>query len=196
MDSVAQHVLDALYARRSIRVYRPEPVAQEQLETLLKAAMAAPSACNIQPWAFIVVTAPEALARVKAAIPENGDYNAPAAIVVCGYPELIPWEGDNGLADAAAAIENILTAATALGLGTVWIGGFEADRLREALDIPPEVVPLGVVYVGHPAEAKEPRTQYLDEAVFWQKYDPARPVRPRPGCLVWPKGYTPPADER
>ena len=169
------HVFQALYDRRSIRAYQEsQPVEQDKLIQLLKAAMAAPSACNIQPWAFVVVSEPDGMARLRAAIGENGDYNAPAAFVVCGHPALIPWDGDEGLADCSAAIENMLTAATAMGLGTVWIGGFDRAVIRQLLGIPEDAAPLGIVYVGYPAESHAPRTQYLEEAVHWQVYDPTR----------------------
>ncbi|NLX35586.1 MAG: nitroreductase family protein [Chloroflexi bacterium] len=188
MNLSEQHVFDALYARRSIRLYRDQPVEQAKLVRLLQAAMAAPSACNIQPWEFVVVSEPEGMARLREVIPENGHYNAPAAIVVCGCPELIPWDDDDGGADCCAAIENMLIAAVAMGLGSVWIGGFDRGAIRALLDIPAQVVPIGIVYLGYPAEAKEPRTQYLPTAVHWQHYDTARPRDRRPGSLLAGKG--------
>ena len=184
MRSNEEQVFAALYARRSIRFYQDRPVEREKLVKLLKAAMAAPSACNIQPWEFVVVTEPEAVVQIKGTIAKWGDWNAPAVIVVCSYPALIPWQGGDGKEDCAAAIENILVAATAMGLGTVWIGGFDPAVVRTTLDIPESVVPIGLVYVGYPAEEKEPRTQYLEEAVHWQKYDATRTPQPREGRIV------------
>lgn len=185
MSQYEDHVFQALFGRRSIRAYRDDrQVAQADIVKLLQAAMAAPSACNIQPWEFVVVTEPEPLSRVKATTGSNGQYNAPVAIVVCGVSALIPWPGDDGTADCAAAIENLLTAATAMGLGTVWIGGFDRAALRQALDIPESITPVGMVYLGYPAEEKEPRTQYLAEAVHWQRYDSTRQPERRPGSLV------------
>jgi nitroreductase len=184
-DQYEEHVFDAIYGRRSIRAYQEgKEVEHDKIVKLLKAGMAAPSACNIQPWEFIVVTDKETVGLIRRSIREYGNYNAPLVIVVCGYREFIPWEDDNGEADCCAAIENMLIAATAMGLGSVWIGGFDAPSIRAILDIPGNVVPIGVVYLGYPAESKEPRTQYLEEAVYWQKYDPAREHWPRPGSLV------------
>ena len=74
--------------------------------------MAAPSACNIQPWESIVVTDKEALSAIKSSIEQYGNYNAPLIIIVCGYSEFIPWDDDNGIVDCCAAIENMLIAAT------------------------------------------------------------------------------------
>jgi len=75
-------MIDTIYARRSIRKYQERPVEREKLETLLKAAMAAPSARNGKPWEFVVVTEPEGMAKVRSAMVFGG-YNAPAAIIVC-----------------------------------------------------------------------------------------------------------------
>lgn len=185
MTPIEETVFATIYARRSIRSYQEDrPVEPEKILKLLQAAMAAPSACNIQPWEFIVVTEAEKLAAVKASIPQFGNYNAPLIIVVCSYAQYIPWEGDDGVIDCAAAIENMLIAAAALDLGSVWIGGFDRAALRALLDIPADVVPQGVVYLGYPAEHPQPRTKYVEEAVFWQKYDPQRPHPPRPGNLL------------
>jgi len=180
-----QPVFDAIFSRRSIRVYQPgREIEREKIIKLLQAAMAAPSACNIQPWEFIVLQGEEALGRVKPLLLEHGNYNPPLVMVVCGYPDDIPWEGDTGRADCCAAIQNMLLAATVMGLGSVWIGGFDADALRQSLDIPERVVPQAVVYFGYPAESKQPRTKYLEEAVHWGKYDPTRQHKPRPGNIL------------
>lgn len=184
MSEYEKHVFQVLWARRSIRHYQDRAVEQDKIIQLLQAAMAAPSACNIQPWEFIVVTDPDRVSAIKQSIVRWGNYNAPLIIVVCGYAKLIPWQGDNGIADCCAAIENMLIAATAMGLGSVWIGGFDPPSIRRLLDIPEDVEPIGVVYFGYPAEHPEPRTQYLEEAVYWQKYDPDREHRPRPGDLI------------
>ena len=185
MDPFEQHVFDAIYARRSIRAYQEgREVEQEKIMNLLKAAMAAPSACNIQPWEFVVVTDKETTSSIKQSIPQFGNYNAPLIIVVCSYAKYIPWENDEGLVDCSAAIENMLIAATAMQLGSVWIGGFDRAAIRSILDIPEHVVPAGVIYFGYPAEHPEPRTKYVEEAVYWQKYDPEREHEHRPGSLI------------
>lgn len=179
-------VLDALYARRSVRSYvEGRRVEEEKIRQLLQAAMAAPSACNIQPWEFIVVSDDAKLQAMKDSIEKYAQYNAPLAIVVCGNPRWIPWEGDFGLIDCSAAMENMLIAANALGLGSVWIGGFRKDALRRILDIPEDVHPAAVAYFGYPAQAMpEPRTQYQEDAVHWQGYERGRAYPKRPGCIV------------
>ncbi len=185
MSQVEQQVFDAIFGRRSVRAYvEDREVEPAKIRRLLEAAMAAPSACNLQPWEFIVVTDPERVHAIKGSIARWGDYNAPLIIVVCGDPDRIPWDGDHGVLDCAAAIENMLIAAPALGLGGVWIGGFDRRAIRDLLNIPEPVVPVGVVYLGYPAEQHEPRTKYLDEAVHWQVYDAERERHPRPGRIV------------
>ena len=76
--------------------------------------------------------------------------------------------------DCSAAIENILLAVTAMGLGAVWIGDIDGDAIRKLLEIPDHVAVNSVVLFGYPAEDKTPRTQYAEEAVYWQKYEPKR----------------------
>ncbi|MDD3243985.1 MAG: nitroreductase family protein [Eubacteriales bacterium] len=166
-------VYDAILARRSIRIFLETPVAHDKIERLLKAAMAAPSACNLQPWAFIVVDDPQVLARVKETT-EHGQYNAPLAIVVCGVTQHIPWEGDGWMQDCGAAAQNMMLAGTELGLASVCIGGFDEDALREALEIPGDVQSLCIIEFGCPAYARPPMTWYTEEAVHWQKFDPSK----------------------
>lgn len=165
-----------LFARRSIRSFTAEPVAPAQIEMLLKAAMAAPSAANRKPWHFVVVTD----ARVRAALAQAHPHaamvaGAPLALVPCGEPSLsMPDRPDYWVQDLAAATENILLAATGLGLGAVWCGVHPVpDRvsaLRRLLGIPDNVVPFALIAVGHPAESKEPRTQYDPERVHRDRW--------------------------
>lgn len=168
-------VLDLVFSRRSIRAYQDRKLEWVILVDLLKAAMAAPTAANAQPWEFIVLDESEPLAELKSRLP-YGKYNAPAVIVVCGNPQI----GNNPagkkfwVQDCSAAIENILIAATGMGLGTVWVGIYPNEErvkaVQEALNMPEHVIPLGAVYVGYPAEHKEPRTQYNEQRVHWQAY--------------------------
>ena len=174
MDQTNTPVFDAIMARRSIRQFQPRAVEREKIDALLRAAMAAPSACNLQPWAFVVVDQPEGLKSVREAA-QHGRYETPLAIAVLGMPGHIPWDGDGWQQDCGAAMENMLLAAVEMGLGSVWIGGFDAEALKAALAIPEGVEPMAIAYIGYPAEQKAPRTYYTEEAVHWQKYDAAKP---------------------
>jgi len=158
--------IDNLFARRSIRAFTSEPVTPAQVEMLLKAAMAAPSAANRRSWHFVVVSDPGVRAKLAAVHPHaQMVLQSPLAIVPCGEPALsIPDRQDYWIQDLAAATENILLAATGMGLGAVWCGVHPVPErvrgLRDVLGIPEGVVPFALVPIGHPAEAKEPRTQY------------------------------------
>jgi nitroreductase len=168
-------IMDIIYARRSIRKYQEKPVEKEKLELLLKAAMAAPTAMNIQPWEFVVVTDPEMMKQIRTTM-MFGKFFAPAAIVVCGNTSFFkhPMANRFWVQDCSAATENILLAAVGLGLGTVWLGvhsihNFE-KQISEHLQLPSQVKPLNVIYIGYPAEEKPARTQYRADRVHWGKY--------------------------
>ena len=148
--------LEMLFTRRSIRSYTSEPVSDEDLTTILEAGMNAPSANNRQPWHFVVVDDGEKLDAIMKAHPYTRMLaEAPMAIVVCG---------DTGVSesfwvqDCSAATENILLAARALGLGTVWCGVYpreaRVDAIRDLFDVPETMVPLNVIALGHPDEEK------------------------------------------
>ncbi len=168
-------ILEIIFKRRSIRKYTDQPVEPEKLELLLQAAMAAPSAMNCKPWEFVVVTDPGKMAQFRQRL-VFGDRNAPAAIVVCGNPSLStnPTARLFWVQDCSLAGENILIAAVGLGLGTVWIGVHPVAEfvrtVREITGLPKRVTPLGLLYVGYPAEEKSARTQYDKKRVHWQEY--------------------------
>lgn len=156
---------DNIFARRSIRRYTSERVSEEYIRTLLEAAMAAPSANNLKPWHFIVVTDRAMLDRLSAAHPYAGMLReATAAVAVVGDPAISEsyWEQD-----CSAATENLLVAAAGLDLGTCWLGvhprGDRVAKIGGLLGVPEDKNVLALIAVGHPAETKEPRTQY-DEA--------------------------------
>ena len=167
--------LESIFNRRSIRKYTDQLVEPETLDLLLKAAMAAPSAMNCRPWEFVAITDPEILAQFRKRL-IFGNRNAPAAILVCGNPSLStnPAARLFWVQDCSAAAENILIAAVSLGLGTVWVGIHPvAQFVRVAQDIiglPKHVTPLGLLYIGYPAEEKPARTQYNEHKVYWQTY--------------------------
>ena len=169
-------ILETIFRRRSIRKYTGQPLNQETITLLLQAAMAAPTACNSQPWEFVVVTEPEMLARVRSKLP-FARQNAPCAIVVLGNPDRANNAAGRGFweQDCSAAMENMHIAAVGLGLGSVWIGIHPVapfvKAVREALNIPENVIPLGMMHVGYPAEEKPARTQYDEHKVFWQVYE-------------------------
>ena len=164
-------MLDMIKKRRSIRKYTAQTVTDEQIRQLLEAAMAAPSGSNIQSWEFVVVRDP-GLKRQLAQTHTWSYMAADAAVVfvVCGNERA----SHHWIADASAATENLLLAATALNLGGVWVGIYpNSDReahVRRALAIPDGIRVLCLVPVGHPAESKPPRTQYEDSKVHYERW--------------------------
>lgn len=184
------NTIECIYKRRSIRKYKDTEVDREKLETLIRAAMAAPSAANRQPWEFIVVTEGGRMKELKDVL-FFGQYDAPAAIIICGNMKLaFPNSGrEYWVQDCSAAAENLMLAAVELGLGTVWIGIYpEPQKMKplcRVLNIPENVLPLGVIYVGYPDEEKEPRTQYNEKRVYWQEYEPKRKHKARPKNLKY-----------
>ncbi len=155
-------MIKTIFARRSIRKYTGEPVPEETITTILEAAMAAPSASNRKPWHFVTVTERATLNRLADAHKYGKMlHEAPLCIVVCGDESVAQrfWQQD-----CSAATQNILLAAQALGLGSVWCGVYPSEeRVREIgeiLGIKAPVKPLNLIAVGYPAEKKDPRTQY------------------------------------
>ncbi|MGD9607794.1 MAG: nitroreductase family protein [Desulfovibrionaceae bacterium] len=148
-------LFEVIHTRRSIRSFSAEPVSEADLEAVLRAAMAAPSAGNEQPWHFVVVTD----RSVLEAIPNFHPYaamckKAPAAIVVAAELALEKYPG-NWVLDCAAAAENLMLAARGLGLGAVWCGLYpEQDRMAgmaQLLKFPEGAVAHALVVLGHPA---------------------------------------------
>lgn len=183
----APSALDVIMARTSIRNFTGDPVSKEQLETILKAGMAAPTAMNVQPWRFVVVTDKDKIAEVFAAGPRGGMFTtAGAVIVVCGQttvmmkpfgqPDAPETEQPNKFwyEDCSAAAENILLAAKALGLGAVWTAGYPAEEriapIAAALGIPENVVPLCIIPVGVPAEDPAPKDKWKPENIHYEKW--------------------------
>lgn len=162
--------IECIYQRRSIRKFKEDPVDEGLIDQLLQAAMAAPSACNKQPWAFYVVynqEKREALRKVS----KYSNHQAPLAIVVCGNIKrsLSTKANDFWIQDCSAATENILLASTALGLGSLWCGIYPVkssiQRIKTILGLPKEMIPLGLIYIGYPDEVKLARTQYATSFV-------------------------------
>jgi nitroreductase len=159
---VTRDLISTIFSRRSIRKYTDQPVSELDIQTLLEAAMAAPSASNRRPWHFVLVDDRDVLKRLAEVHPyAKMLYEAPLCIAVCGDTRISDryW-----VQDCSAATENLLLAAAALGLGAVWLGVHpNADRVAavaDILSIPPETPPLNLISIGHPAEEKGARTQY------------------------------------
>jgi nitroreductase len=166
-------MLETIRKRRSIRKYQDRPIQDDIIETLLRAAMQAPSARNLQPWEFIVIRDRETLGRIpdyhpySSMVPEAG-----AAVLVCGNTVR---QVDPGYIaqDCSAAVENLLLEAVNQGLGAVWLGVFprkeRIDGMVELFDLPPHIIPVALVSLGYPAE----------DPGFQDRYDPEKVHRER-----------------
>ncbi len=150
--------MEAILTRRSIRRFEKDPIPDEIIEKILKAAMYAPSAGNQQPWHFVVIRDRETLDKIpsvhKHALMAK---EAQAAILVCGDAKLDKHDG-MWVQDCSAATQNLLLAAHALGLGGVWCGVYPRgpiiEGLRELLDLPDHVYPFALIPLGYPKERK------------------------------------------
>lgn len=168
--------LQNIFSRRSARRFTGQPVEEGMIRDLLEAAMAAPSAVAKDPWHFVVMQNPQTLERIAAGL-ANGRFLAQAAagIAVCGDLQRA-HEGELSflLQDCSAATENILIAATQLGLGSCWLGVHPwTDRIqmvREVLKLPTGIVPVCLVAIGWPAQRAEPRTRFRGNAVHYEQW--------------------------
>lgn len=180
--------LEVIKARTSIRSFTGEKLTEDQIHTLLDAAMAAPTDANIQPWRFIVITDDE----IKSGLYQGAKHKhmvetAGAVIIVCGETtrmarphnasedaEPVPTPNKYWFEDCSAATENLLLAATALDLGAVWLSCYPSerivDRIRAYLGIPENVTPLAIVPVGYPAEQPEPKNKWNPDYIHYDKW--------------------------
>ncbi len=176
MDSDIKKNLDFIFGRRSIRVFAPGEVSDEQVKTLLEAAMAAPSAVAKDPWRFVVVRNRQTLNKIAEVLP-NGKMlpDAAVGIVVCGDIEAAhDRQLSYLLQDCSAAIENLLLAAHVLGLGACWLGVHPRENriaaIKRILSLPEQIIPVSVIAVGKPGEVKEPRTRYSEDKVHYERW--------------------------
>ncbi len=167
--------LEVIHNRKSVRHFTDQPVSKDQLETLVRAGMAAPTAVNRQPWAFYVITARETLDALGEQLPyAKMLFQAQAAIVVCGDMEKAGNLKDKGywVQDCSAATENILLAAESIGLGAVWTASYPYNDRTKAvireLDLPENHIPLNVIPIGYPTGEDKPKDKWKPGNVFWR----------------------------
>lgn len=167
-------VFEAIYNRRSIRKYEDRDVPQELVRELLGAAMMAPSAGNAQPWQFVVIDDREKLAATKDINPYAAmAKGAPLGILVCGDLSLEKYPG-YWVQDCSAAVQNILLAAHAKGLGAVWTGIHPIEErvsgFRNSFKLPENVIPLALIVLGWPAQEAKPKDRYKEERIHMNEW--------------------------
>ncbi len=171
-------ISEAIEGRRSIRRFKKQRVSKETVTCLIEAASYAPSAGNIQPWHFIVASKSAVRKKLaEAAYHQTHSEEAPVIIVVCADEKKSSMGyGNRGrtlycLQDTAAATQNILLTAYALGLGTCWTGSFNEDEVKEAIHTPEGVRPVVMISVGYPDVAPRPRNRkLLSEIVHYDSF--------------------------
>ncbi len=172
-DSAALRVI---HVRKSVRHFTGAAVSREQLQTILRAGMAAPTAVNKQPWAFVVVTGRAQLDSLAQGLPYAAMLRkAAAAIVVCALPgEAFHKQSEFAVIDCSLASQNILLAAEALGLGALWTECYPEKAamgfVRTRLGIPADVIPLNVIPVGQPTGEDKPKDKFKPEKIHWGKW--------------------------
>ena len=173
---VSEAVINNIMTRTSIRQFTSQPVSKDTLDIIVKAGMAAPSAMNKQPWAFVVVTEREMLDSLNVKHPYANLKTATAAIIVCGnMDKTIEGAGrEYWVQDCSAATENILLAAHGLGLGAVWCGVYPVEErvadVSGVLELPENIIPLNIITMGYPAENPEPKDKFNPGNIHYQKW--------------------------
>lgn len=175
--SAEQTVYDAIMTRSSVRAYSDRPVSDSLVDSLLRAAMAAPTAGNKQPWRFVVIRDREKLAYI-------GDNfgtmtmasDSQVGVVVCGdINATFPGDGQGyWVQDASAATENLLLAAHALGLGAVWCGVYpmpdRVGQFSELLHLPDSILPLNFIAIGYPSGDPKPKDKWHPEYIHYETW--------------------------
>jgi nitroreductase len=160
-------VYEAIKARRSIRAYKPDAVPEDVLRRVLEAARLAPSARNRQEWRFLVVTEKDKIAKLaEAANGQSFVAEAPVYLAFCTTKMHVMGCGvDAGVVDTSIPFSYVTLAAVAEGLGTCWLGAFDQEKTREILDVPEDVLVVGVTPLGYPARTPAPTSRKSFEEV-------------------------------
>jgi len=145
-------VFKAIQERHSVRRYMPDSIPTNQLLRILESARLAPSAANIQPWHFIIVSDHQK----REALSKSGMFSrflsdSPVVIVGCGNRKASRWY----IVDTTIALQNMVLAATAEGLGTCWVGSFDEEHVRKLLDIPDQFSVIAIIAIGHAREERD-----------------------------------------
>lgn len=168
-----------LKTRRSIRAFADRPVPDDALARILEAARIAPSACNFQPWRFIIVKDPATRSQLaKMCSGQSWVAKAPVLIVCCGkrYQQRYNWMGDNAyLVDLGIAIEHMVLAARNEGLGTCWIGAYQDQPIKKLLAIPADHDLIMLLPIGYPVSEDQFATTTerlpIEQITSWERFD-------------------------
>ncbi len=169
MERTALDTLAAIAARHSTRVYSSDPLSREELERIVDAARRAPSANNVQPWEFVVVTGAETRKQI-AALAQYGKFIADAPACVAVFCKDVKYF----LEDGAAATENLLVAATALGVQSCWVAGDKKDyapAIAKLLGVPEGHRLVALIALGHASRTEVPTPKReLSSVLHWERF--------------------------
>jgi nitroreductase len=165
---------ELIEARYSVRAYKSDPVEDEKLQQVLKAARMAPTAVNRQPFQLIVIHTKGREEELNRIYGRDWFVQPPLVICICGVPALA-WSRMDGMnyyeVDVTIAMDHLILAATELGLGTCWIGAFDPDAAREVLGLPDTVEPIAFTPLGYPAdEPRQKKRKPLSELVRYENW--------------------------
>ncbi len=174
----AEMVMDNILSRKSVRSYTSQAVPREKLDTLVRAAMAAPTGRDMRPWKFVIVDDKAAMRSLAEKLPYAKMLaEAQAAVVVCGDLSVTDKEGKpstNWMFDCSAATENLLLQAEAMGLGAVWTAAYPYEErvaaVKAAFALPDHIVPFCVVPMGWPKGETQPKDKYDAANVHYNQW--------------------------
>jgi nitroreductase len=166
--------LELAKQRYSVRAYKSDPVEDDKLQKVLEAARLAPTACNLQPFQFIVIHTKGKEAELRRIYSAPWFVQAPIVICACGMPSesWVRKDGENYCdVDVTIAMDHLILSAADLGLGTCWIGAFNSEAAREVLGLPDDVKPIAFTPLGYPAdEPKRKSRKAIDEIVRYEHW--------------------------
>ncbi len=177
-QATADVVMHNILQRKSVRSYTNQPVRRSALDTLVRAAMAAPTGMDVRPWKFVVVDDQEIMKNLAEKMPRAKMLaEAQAAIVVCGDTTILDKMGNpsrNWMLDCSAATENLLLQAEAMGLGAVWTAGYPYDErmeaIRSAFNLPNHIVPFCLIPIGYPQGDPQPKDKYNKDNIHYNAW--------------------------
>lgn len=177
-EFVQKSTIEDIMTRTSVRAYSDKEVESEKVDTLLRAAMAAPTAGNKQPWRFVVINDKAILDSIS----ENFHTmtmakDASVAVIMCG-DVTATFDGDGRdywIQDVSAASENLLLAAHAMGLGAVWCGIYpqmsRVEHFSKMLSLPQEVIPMACICIGYPSGETTPKDKWKPEYIHYNSWN-------------------------
>jgi len=165
-------LVDVVLNRRSIRRYEPKEIPRDVLDKILEAGRQAPSAANKQPWHFIVLTDSEIKKELSKGMFNRFIKDAPITVVGCANKDLIASKW--AIVSTTIALQNMVVAAWAMGIGSCWVGDFSEEKVKKLLNIPESWNIVALVSFGYPAEKPQPRKKKtIEKTVSFNKFEEA-----------------------